>query len=347
MTDSGASAALVSATMPPAPIGFDPQRLRADLRVLVPDTPVLLTPEEDAYLRHYGIHFSEQIDGLRHLFGLVQTDSHQVAAHLWVPAGAVGSAVVVHGYYDHTGLYGHLIRYLIDRRLAVLAFDLPGHGLSDGAPATIDTFDRYVAALDACLAALGPHLPKPWALFGQSTGGAVAMEWLLANRCTRAETPFARTVLLAPLVRPHDWGKNRIVYQLARWFITERPRTFANNAENPEFLAFLRDRDPLQARVLPVAWVSAMVAWRRRFERYPPSDLRVLVVQGHADETVDWRYNLKVIERLFVPRVFAIPPARHHLVNESPEIRASIFQAIDGELADLIGVRGASSAPDR
>jgi alpha-beta hydrolase superfamily lysophospholipase len=162
------------------------------------------------------------------------------------------------------------------------------------------------------------------------------MEWLLANGYSRETSPFARVVLLAPLVRPYAWGVNRVVYEIARRVITERPRTFVANAENPEFLEFLRSRDPLQARTLPVQWVTAMVQWRRRFERYRPSNLRPLVVQGHADQTVDWQYNLKVIGRLFEPRVFYIPEARHHLVNESPAIRARIFQAIDGELDGIV-----------
>jgi len=317
--------------------GFDPESLRQQLRLLTPGSPVLLSPAEDAYLRHYGIHFTEQVAGLAHHFGVVESDSHRIAAHLWVPAGATGTAIVIHGYYDHTGLYGNLVRHLIDRGLAVLAFDLPGHGLSTGAPATIETFDHYVRAFDACLAALGAHLPKPWCLFGQSTGGAVAMEWLLANGYTRETVPFERVVLLAPLVRPYAWGKNRVVYEVARRFIRERPRTFADNAENPEFLEFLRERDPMQARILPVEWVTAMVRWKRRFERYPRTDIRVLVIQGHADQTVDWRYNMKVIGRLFEPRMFYIPEARHHLVNESVAIRARIFQAIDGELDGVVG----------
>ena len=311
---------------------FDPDALRAALKPLVPGTPTVLTPEEDAYLRHYGIHFAESIEGLAHQLGRIETDTHTIAAHLWAPRDAVGSAVVVHGYYDHVGLYGHLIRFLLDRRLAVLSFDLPGHGLSSGPPATIETFDHYVAAFDACFRAFDAHLPRPRHLFGQSTGGAIAMEWLLANELTRATAPFDKIVLLAPLVRPYLWPLNRVVYEIARRTIAERPRSFAFNAQNREFVEFLRDRDPLQARTLPVQWVTAMQAWRKRFERYQPSDLAPLVVQGHADRTVDRRYNVRVIERLFRPRVFYIPEARHHLVNESPAVRARIFDAIAAEL---------------
>lgn len=320
--------------------GFDPATLRAGLRPLVAGEPVILTPAEDAYLRHYDIHFVEEFSRLTHSFGAVAAGAHQIAAHLWMPAEPRGTAVVIHGYYDHSGLYGHLIRHLLERELAVVSFDLPGHGLSSGPPATIDTFDHYVAAFDACLAALEHHLPEPWFLFGQSTGGAIAMEWLLGNGHTRITSPFARVILLAPLVRPHLWPVNWVIYEVARRFIRERPRTFVDNAENAEFLQFLRHRDPLQARTLPVRWVTAMHEWRRRFERHPPTDIEPLVIQGRRDRTVDWRYNLKVISALFRPRIFFIPEARHHLVNESPAIRAGILQAIDGELA-------ASLAPER
>lgn len=314
-------------------MAFEPDELRQGLRPLVPGEPVILTPQEHAYLRHYGIHFSEQIPGTAHLLGAVESDAHRIAVHLWMPAKPRGSAVVIHGYYDHSGLYGHLIRHLIGRGYAVVAFDLPGHGLSSGDPASIDTFDHYVDAFEATMRALEHHLPQPWHLFGQSTGGAVAMEWLLSKEVTREMNPFASVVLLAPLVRPYLWPVSRVVYEVARRFVKERPRVFRSNAENPEFIEFLRDRDPLQARTLPVQWVTAMVAWRRRFESYPATDIAPLVIQGQADTTVDWRYNLPVIERLFRPRVFFIPQARHHLVNESPAIRAQIFKAIDGELA--------------
>ena len=302
----------------------------------MPDAPLVLTPAEDTYLRHYGIHFAEEFPDLGHAFGRISAESHDVSAHLWRPVAAAGTAVVLHGYFDHVGLYGHLIRYLLERNYAVLAFDLPGHGLSSGEAATIDTFDHYVAAFDACLESLGEHLPKPWHLFGQSTGGAIAMEWILANRFDRQSSPFEHVILLAPLVRPYQWPLNRVLYEIARRFIKERERVFTNNAENPEFLAFLRDRDPLQARVLPVQWITAMKAWKDRFERYGASDLEPLVIQGHADQTVDWRYNMAVIERLFEPEIFFIPEARHHMVNESEDIRRQIFQKIDERLGTVL-----------
>jgi alpha-beta hydrolase superfamily lysophospholipase len=60
----------------------------------------------------------------------------------------------------------------------------------------------------------------------------------------------------------------------------------------------------------------------------------VLVVQGDADDTVDWRFNLPVIREHFPNAVFChLNSARHHLVNESEAIRARIWSQVDGYLA--------------
>lgn len=315
-----------------SPMSFDAEAVRASLRPLVPNEATVFTADEERYLRFYGIHYSEGIADLRHSLGVVETPTHSISVHHWRPLDATGTAVVLHGYYDHVGLYGHLIRYLLGRGLAVVSFDLPGHGLSSGAVASIETFDHYVSAFDACLDVLGSHLDQPWDLFGQSMGGAIAMEWLLGRGLTISNSPFKHVVLLAPLVRPASWQLVRLYYYLARRFVKERPRTFAANAENPEFIAFLRDEDVLQARTLPVQWVTAMIGWMKRFETYPGTDIAPLVVQGQSDRTVDWKYNMRILERLFEPDVLYIPEARHHLVNESAPIRAQMFAAIDAEL---------------
>jgi len=271
---------------------------------------------------------------------LWEGDYWRLATHLWQQPEARGNLVLLHGLFDHTGLYDKLLAYGLSRQYNVLMFDLPGHGLSTGEPAVIKDFAAYGRAIGSVLGQV--KLPQlPCVAMAQSTGCAALVEFARIY-----PWPFQAAVLLAPLVRPYLWPLNRVVFELARRFITERPRSFTNNADNQAFLEFLRDRDPLQARTLPVQWVTAMLAWKRRFESHRPTDIAPLVVQGHADRTVDWRYNVKVISRLFEPAVFYIPEARHHLVNESPAVRAQIFEAIDAELARSATERSGRGSAD-
>lgn len=245
------------------------------------------------------------------------------------PSGPVGgSAVVVHGYYDHVGLYGHLIRYLLGRGLRVFAYDQQGHGLSTGRRVTIDSFDRYADDLDAFAGAHADALAKPRWLVGQSMGASVILELLDTREAGPAST-FGPIVLFAPLVRPASWPLSRITYAVGRHVVHEVPRKFATNTENPEFAALVTV-DPLQARTLPVEWVTAMIDWKKRFERRERSGRRLLVLQGGRDGTVDGRYNVKVLKRRYDVALLAMPEARHHLVNEAAGIRARMWRFLDG-----------------
>lgn len=271
------------------------------------------------YRRFFDLDLGQSFDWLAH-------DGQRFAAQQFEPAGAVrGSAIVVHGYYDHVGLYGHLIRYLLGRGVRVFAYDQQGHGLSTGPRVTIESFDRYADALAAFVLARTDGLTRPRWLIGQSMGASVILEMLDRG----ATGPFDHVVLLAPLVRPASWPLSRISYAIGRHFLDEVERKFATNTDNAEFAALVRC-DPLQARTLPVAWVAAMIEWMRRFERRSRSGQRIHVIQGGRDGTVDGRYNVKVLKRRYDVSLFAMPDARHHLVNEKSSVRLRMWRFIDG-----------------
>jgi alpha-beta hydrolase superfamily lysophospholipase len=309
---------------------FDPEALtRVLTRLPATGSADPVSGELDDYYGFYHLDFSEVVPGLVHDVGWLTSGEHRIVAQRFVHPDPVGTAVVCHGYYDHVGLYGYLIEFLLKRRLTVITFDQPGHGLSSGDRASIGSFDEYVAALADVLSHSETLLPKPWYIIGQSMGGAIAMEYLAQQK----EHSFEEVVLLAPLIRPANWGLSRLAYLLAKYTIKERPRTITDNAENGEFLQLMR-RDPLAPMTLPVQWVTAMVEWMKRFESHPELPFEPLVVQGHADETVDWQHNMGVLHQKTRPTVLEIPAARHHLVNESDLIRQQMFEWLAPRLGE-------------
>ena len=309
---------------------FDPEALTRILTPLPQATEAAPGGEPlDDYYGFYNLDFTESVPGLIHTVGWLGSGEHRVVAQRFHHPDPVGTAVVCHGYYDHVGLYGYLIEFLLERRLTVVTFDQPGHGLSSGERATIGSFDEYVQALADVLTHSEPLLPRPWYIIGQSMGGAIAMEYL----AQQPDHGFKEVVLLAPLIRPANWQLAKFVYLLAKYTIKERPRTITDNAENAEFLELMR-RDPLAPMTLPVQWVTAMVNWMERFEAHPELPFEPLIVQGHADETVDWRYNMDVLRQKTRARVLEIPGARHHLVNESDLIRQQIFDWLSPRLGE-------------
>lgn len=306
------------------PATFHPDQLRARLVPLAEraalDEPAL------SYQRFYGL----TLPGAQHL-GTFEVAGFQVVGQVWLPVAPVATLFMLHGFYDHMGLYRHLIEWALGRGYAVISCDLPGHGLSSGARASIDDFAVYQQVLDALFVqAQALDLPRPWHLCGQSTGGAIVVDHLL--HCAGKSPVDGQAMLLAPLVRPRAWGWSKLSYQVMRHFVDGIERRFTDNSSDPDFLPFLRT-DSLQPRRLPTAWVGALASWITRIEAAPASDRRVLIVQGQQDGTVDWTHNLRVLQRKFSgPQILMLPEARHHLVNELPTVRQRYFEFLGQHL---------------
>ncbi|WP_331352769.1 alpha/beta hydrolase [Cellvibrio sp. UBA7671] len=284
-----------------------------------------------AYLDFYAINFARTHTGITHGFGAIDACGFRNATHYWLPENPKGTLVVVHGYYDHVGLFGNAIEFGLQQGFAVLAFDLPGHGLSSGEQVAIDSFDHYADVLDVILTIAQKLLPAPYFALGQSTGGSVLLNYLWRYDSARPAPWLARIALCAPLILPRGWRySGRFLYALVHSFIKRMPRGRSRNSHNPDFIRFVDELDCLQSRTLSVRWVGAMEAWDQQFRRFPPLEKSLLVIQGTDDLTVAWRYNLQQIWRALPnARIELIPGAGHQLVNESSDLRAQVFTAIN------------------
>ncbi|MFP6848271.1 MAG: alpha/beta hydrolase [Pseudomonas sp.] len=308
------------------PALLQPETLIAGLRPLAVAAP--LSAVEQAYRQFY--RFTDAL-AVRSCMGSLHAGGYQIVAQAWWPQESRATLVLLHGYYDHTGLYRHVIEWALGQGFAVLAFDLPGHGLSSGARASIGDFAEYQTVLQAVLVeAAGLALPQPWHLCGQSTGGAILIDYLLTGE------PLAQigeTLLMAPLIRPRAWGWSQLSYQVMRHFVSEIPRRFSSNSNDAEFLDFIHHHDPLQPHNLPTAWVGALRHWVPRIEAAPRSARSPLIIQGEADMTVDWQHNLKVLQDKFAaPQILRLAEARHHLANEVPALRQRYFDFLSPRL---------------
>lgn len=289
-------------------------------------------PLLNRYLLDYGLE-PLNTSYITYRVGAFDSKGHRICAHYWLPENPRGTTFIVHGYFDHTGLYGHLIAHLLSLGQAVVAFDLPGHGLSTGQRLAIDDFDIYQQVWCDVLNRCG-HFPHPFNAVGQSTGAAIILRLLVTSVQRLAEIPFANIVLLAPLVRPWRWVYSKWLYCVLRPFVRSIPRRFRSNSHDREFVEFLAHGEPLQVRYIPMTWLGAMKQWIEDLAAAPVNDYPLRVIQGDGDTTVDSRYNLQQIRQKF-PRaeVQMIPGAMHHLVNERADIRERVFEHIrfDGE----------------
>jgi lysophospholipase len=307
------------------------RRLHDSLAAFDLKSPVVDDELTRAYLRHYGLAHLQAPWPLTHFFGSFTSGPFRLAGQFFAvpPENCRGTVVIVHGYYDHTGLFCHPIELCLSLGFSVLSFDLPGHGLSSGDPASISSFDYYSQALVDCLRLAGQAgAAGPWSILGQSTGAAAIINCLLDPQ--RYPLPaFHKILLLAPLLQPVDWASGLVKYRFMRWFVKRVKRDFARNSHDDEFLHFIAGEDPLQARYLMVDWVRSLKAYLDKFAAAPRSQQPLHIIQGTEDTTVDWRYNLpKLVDKFPAARTYLIEGARHHLVNESDQYRQQVFKRI-------------------
>ncbi len=296
-----------------------------------PDSALL-----EQYRAHYGLKLDTVERPVDHRLGTFSVTGaydnvfQVVCQYFSLPqARHRGTAFLLHGYFDHVGLYGHLIRHCLELGLSVVIFDQPGHGLSSGVPASIDSFARYVSGLDTCLQlADAQQLAKPWYMIGQSTGAAVLMD-ALQQQTVPLLYDARRFILLAPLLRPRHWPVTRLQFAVLRHFLSSTRRVFVDNSHDREFLEFLKNHDALQCQVIPIDWIQAMIDYQRRFYRAPIGRESLHVIQGTDDGTVDWQFNLdQIVAKFPESRTYMVAGARHHLVNESEYYRERIFGLI-------------------
>lgn len=321
--------ALLSATDLPIP---DPIETPKALNHLDLSEPTLLNPMLEGYQRLYAL---DQLNSY-HWQGVVEVDQYRIHVQVYEPKFAEdeqdevkGSVWLVHGYLEHSGIYQPIIKEILEQGFSVLAFDLPGHGLSNGTVAGIEDFDDYQKVLHGIAAVVegAKSLPKPWHGIGQSTGGAIWMHHLLEYAENRQQPLVDRVLLLSPLIRPakSSWWHNSVGLGIVRRIRRQVPRKFKRNNHNPEFLRFVRLQDPLQPRAMSMDWILALSKWMPLMEARPPCRIPVWLAQGALDQTVDWRYNHEFIRRKFrLQTSLILEEGSHQLINEREDIRAAL-----------------------
>lgn len=286
------------------------------------------TENEISYLNHYGLNFSLE-GNIKHCLGRYASNGFHIATQYWVPENAKGTYFVVHGYFDHAGLYRHLIHHLLKLGYAVVVFDLPGHGLSSGERVTIKSFDHYVDVFSDLLHRCEGHFPKPWKAAGQSTGGAILIKYIMAAKPHHYQNDLEAVTVFSPLIHPRSWKKSLFIYKLLHRFLNKIKRKMNPNTANEEFNQFLANDDPLQTFYVSIEWIASMKRWIEEFAALPPNDYPLTVIQGDCDNTVDWEYNLEALDKKFCHLdIEIIQGAQHQMVNETVWLREKIFKGL-------------------
>jgi alpha-beta hydrolase superfamily lysophospholipase len=291
--------------------------------------PVLSLKDPPGYsqdIMNYFRYFRIDFPGIRHYFGTLFTDNKKIAVHCFFPQAARGTVFVIHGFILHSAILSDFIRMLLDEKFAVVAFDLPGHGLSEGAMCDIGNFDEYAQVTSDIFKAVRDDCPGPYYLLGHSTGGAAVISYMVSR-----EPVFRRFILVSPLVRSAMYDLSQFGMAVLGWAIKTVPAGHREEiSHDRDYLDFISKKDPLRATDIPLSWVRAMDEYNRRLLSLNKTyNYDVVVIQGNKDVVLEWENNLAIIKKLFPnQKLHLIDNGYHDLLSESKEYRDQVYGII-------------------
>jgi alpha-beta hydrolase superfamily lysophospholipase len=311
---------------------IDKESLRKQLRPFdITLAPKCSTQEID-YFRYYGI----AIPHIKHWIGYYRCGSDTIAAQMFVPDTSKATIVFLHGYYDHIGLLAPVIRESLRGKYSFAAIDLPGHGLSSGAAASIDDFTQYRDALRDFLALITLGSTGPLVLAGHSTGCSIIFDYC----ATQNDADIVKVIFAAPLVRSAYWYLGKLGYRIVRPFSSKSGRWYRISSHDTAFLAFQR-KDPLGSSTFPLAWANALYTWERSIKTYGVMPIPTVIIQGDHDATVDWRFNCTFLKKKCCScSVHVIKNARHHLIHEGEPYRSRFMELFFNAIEHIDEVSG-------
>lgn len=228
---------------------------------------------------------------IRHLEGSFQgTGGLRLFRQGWVPKHGLRAVVcLVHGIGEHSGRYDHLASWLAARRFAVEAFDLRGHGHSDGLRAYVHSFDLYLDDLQIKLDQIrAEYTGVPVFLLGHSMGGTIVTLYTI-----RMQPNLSGLIVSAPSILPSE-EVSPILIRLSSLMGTLLPRLPTVKLDtgalsrDPEVVRQY-DQDPLvyHRGVRARTGAELFRAMKEIRENMEAVRLPLLILQGTADRLVE------------------------------------------------------------
>ena len=139
-------------------------------------------------------------------FMMISDDGLALQGQGWEPdEGARLVVCLLHGLGEHCGRYSHMADAFNREGIAMLAFDLRGHGRSEGRRGHAPGYARLMSDTEKLLNKAAEMFPQlPCFLYGHSLGGNLAIYYALKKR-----PDLAGVIASAPLLRlafnPSQW----------------------------------------------------------------------------------------------------------------------------------------------
>lgn len=254
----------------------------------------------------------------------------------WRP-GSEGKAVVVimHGLKDHSSRYAAFAEELVARGYAVYAFDLRGHGYSEGRRVWVDSFEEFVTDLDLFVRRVREREPgKPVFLFGHSMGGAITATFALRRK------PDVSGIVLSGAALQVTSDLSAFKIKATRWFGRSNPRLAVfklpdeDFSRDPKMVAALHDDPAVYHGAGPAHTASELLGAIDHIQQHMEDlELPLLALHGTQDKLTNPDGSKALVSRArATDKTLKLYPGVYHDLLHEPEqaqVRSDITAWLD------------------
>jgi alpha-beta hydrolase superfamily lysophospholipase len=255
-----------------------------------------------------------------------------------------GTIVIVHGLGEHSGRYVHVGDFFARAGFAAFAFDLRGHGSSEGRPIFIRCYQDYLDDLESVFTYLGR--PEPLILFGHSLGGQLVLAYAQSGK--KAPAGYIAASPWLGLSRPPSIWLEGVARMLNLVFPAWRFPTGIGPGDNSRDQALLDSFPDLNKghEFIAVRTYLEIIKTNRQLMEQPSANAPVLLTHGEADSVTSIEATRAYFEKLLAPSktFISYPEARHELHNDL--IRATVLKDYLEWIQSKCGLRNADCGID-
>jgi len=235
----------------------------------------------------------------------------------WTPdCQPKGTIVIAHGLGEHSGRYVHVGDFFARAGFTAVAFDLRGHGSSDGKPIFIKCYQDYLDDLESVIAHL--DLSGPLILFGHSLGGQLVLAYAQSGK-----SPPAGYIAASPwlcLSRPPAIWLEGIARMLNLVYPAWRFPTGIGSDDTSRDRALLDSLPDLDKghQFITVRTYIEVIKMSRQLMVRPSANAPVLLTHGESDSVTSIDATRAYFDKLMAPSkaFISYPEARHELHND-------------------------------
>lgn len=259
---------------------------------------------------------------------------------VWEKSDARGTIIITHGHGEHAGSYHRVVEALKDENWTIYAWDMRGHGHSEGSRGYAPNFDIYCDdyAIFLKMILANPKVQKgPVVLLAHSMGCLVQFKTLIRHPEFKPDAIVASSPLFGIGVHVPAYKKvgaewlNKLVPTVTLW------NEITNNhvTRDPEVIREL-EQDPYRhARISAGVYLGFMESFPYIHEHAKDLKFKALFQISDKDPVISSAEAIRFFENLgsTEKEIKIYPDARHEVYNDI--VRDQVYQDLRNFLAGV------------